>query len=65
MTDFESKWIASASYQELLAKIRFEPIGSPWLVGDTGQALMARYKELKARTPQDEQVAASKRLGWK
>lgn len=65
MTEHEKKWIDSASYQDLLAKIRFEPINSPWLTGDTGLYFMARYKELKAQTSQAEQVRASKKLGWK
>lgn len=65
MTEFEKKWIDCASYKQLLAKIRFEPVGSSWLTGDTGQHFMARFKELKAQTSSDEQVRASKELGWK
>lgn len=65
MTEHEKKWIDCATYRQLLAKIRFEPVGSPWMTGDTGAHLFARYKELKAQTPLSEQAAASKELGWK
>ena len=42
------KWIDEASYQELLAKWRFAPIGDPMFQGELGeyfQTVMSRRRE--------------------
>ena len=57
-------WIDGATYEQLLGKWRFEPVGSPWFQGKMGDYYMAAMKRKRYETPQDEQVAASKRLGW-
>ena len=65
MTDAERKsWIDAASYQELLRKWRFEPSGSPWLSGELGQYYRDVMFGKRDEIPPDEQVAASKAVGW-
>lgn len=57
-------WIDAASYRDLLAKWRHEPIGSPWFEGALGiyfqEALNKKRKEISS----GEAVAASKEVGW-
>lgn len=65
MTEFEKQWIDNASYHELLAKVRFEPVGSPWLTGDTGVYLFKRWQEMKKVVGNDYHTRVSKELGWK
>ena len=57
-------WIDNASYESLLSKWRFEPVGSPWFQGEIGDYYTAAMKKKREETSQDEQVAASKRIGW-
>ena len=54
--------IDSWSYQELLAKWRFTPIGSPLFQGVVGDYVQKRMLELE-RAGADH-VAASKAVGW-
>jgi len=65
VNDFEKSWIDNATFKELFAKVRFEPIDSPWFREDTGKYLMARYYRLRSETPQADYVRISKELGWK
>ncbi len=65
MTADEMKaWIDSASYEQLLSKWRMAPAGSPWFQGDLGDYYSEAMARKKAETPHEEQVAASKRIGW-
>jgi hypothetical protein len=65
MTPAQMKaWIDGASYQQLLSKWRFEPVGSPWFRDEIGDYYTAAMKRKREATPQAEQVAASKALGW-
>lgn len=65
MTKEEMKeWIDKASYKELLAKIRFELVGSKWFAGEMGTYFMERYMYVREQTPHIEQVAASIEVGW-
>jgi hypothetical protein len=57
-------WIDSATYRQLLAKWRFEPVGSAWFQGEIGNYYEAAMKEKKAELPSGVQVAASKAVGW-
>jgi len=58
------KWIDEASYESLLEKWRFAPVGSPWFQGDVGsyynEVMMRKRKEVGS----DAHVAASKSIGW-
>lgn len=63
MTDSEKKWIDNASYEQLLNRWRFAPIGDPIFQGDTGDYYGKVMKEKKAALP-DDGVGASKRVGW-
>ena len=64
MTDVQKRWIDGASYEQLLRKWRFGPVGDPMFQGDTGDYYTKVLAERKAAVGQDAHVAASKRLGW-
>lgn len=51
------------NHYELLAKIRFAPIGEPWMQGETGEYWLKRRAELQHESP-GQAVADSKALGW-
>ena len=55
-------WIDGASYEELLYRWRFGPIGSPWFVGKLGEY----YKKVLAakRNAESNPGCVSKRIGW-
>lgn len=55
--------IESATVEDLLRLVRFEPIGSPVLQGEQGEAIMKKLDELRKEDPA-AYVAASKRIGW-
>ena len=57
-------WIDSASYEQLLSKWRFEPAGSRWFTGELGEYYTKAMQKKRNEAPQEEQVAASKNLGW-
>lgn len=63
MTQEMKKWIDAASYQDLLAKWRFEPIGSHWFEGEAGEYFKEVMKTKRENTSLGEQVAASKAMG--
>ena len=56
-------WIDNASYEDLLQRWRFAPVGSPWFQGETGQYYAKVMKEKRSADP-DEAVRASKHIGW-
>lgn len=58
-------WIDSATYEQLLRKWRFEPVGSIWFDGEIGAYFIDAMARARKNTPSDEQVAASKSIGWK
>ena len=58
------EWIESASYAELLAKWRFEPVGSPWFSGPVADAYHAAMGQARDSLTDDERVAVSKGIGW-
>jgi len=61
LTDKKKKQIDSLSYQEMLQKWRFAPIGDPLFEGETGDYFSARMKELAVDV---DEVAVSKKVGW-
>lgn len=54
--------IDAMSYDELLRRWRFSPIGDPFFQGETGDYFKKRFEEL--RNSGIDTVAASKRVGW-
>lgn len=54
--------IDGISYESLLSRWRFAPVGDPWLLGETGDYWSKRIKELRDRGA--DHVGASKRIGW-
>ncbi len=58
------KWIDGATYEQLLSKRRFAPIGSPWFQGEIGEYYTAALHRKKSQITAGEAVAASKHIGW-
>ena len=61
MNEQTKKWIDNASYQDLLAKWRFAPIGDPMLQGEIGEYYS---KVMFAKRYECDHVQASKNVGW-
>ena len=53
--------IDSMSYNEMLAKWRFAPIGDRMMTGDVGEYF---EKVMKIKKQQCDNVAVSKAVGW-
>jgi len=64
LTNELKETIDSWNYEELLRKWREYPIGHHLFQGESGDYISKRMGELKNKTPHEEQVAASKRIGW-
>lgn len=63
MTESQKKWIDNASYEQLLSRWRFAPIGDPMFRGDAGDY----YKSvMKAKREEDPNIhtTTSKKIGW-
>ena len=58
------EWIDSASYEDLLRKVRHAPAGDPCFVGDTSKYFGDVMSKRKRQVGDDGAVAASKRIGW-
>lgn len=61
LTPENKKVIDGKSYEELLSRWRFAPVGDPWFQGETGQYWAKRMAELRDTT---DHVAISKKIGW-
>ncbi len=55
--------IDSLSYESLLSRWRFAPVGDAWFQDETGRYWNQRMSELRSQDPEGA-VAASKSLGW-
>jgi len=55
--------IDAHSYETLLCKWRFAPIGDPWFQDETGEYWGKRMVYMRDQT-NDNGVSASKRIGW-
>lgn len=65
MTNAEMKeWIDNASYEELLMKNRFAPIGDKFFAGEIGKYYMSAMNQKKEMVGQENAVKASKKIGW-
>jgi hypothetical protein len=61
MNEQTKQWIDSASYETLLSKWRFAPIGDRMFEGETG----AYYaKVMREKGESTDHVQASKNVGW-
>jgi len=66
------QWIDNASYEELLRRWRFAPMGDPLFQGGVGDYYLKRMREKEQAMdaterlggPADNPAAASKRVGW-
>jgi hypothetical protein len=56
------EWIDNASYEELLTKYRFAPLGDPLFIGAMGEYFF-EVMERKKPSP-EEHTLISKRIGW-
>ena len=54
--------IDSLSYEDLLSKWRFAPVGDPWMEGETGTYWAERMK-IK-RNEESNPSGVSKNIGW-
>ena len=59
------EWVKNASYESLLRRWRFAPLGDPAFVGKTGEMFSQRLNEERAKLTHDERVAVSKKVGWR
>ena len=64
MTQEQQDWIDGASYEDLLRKWRFEPIGSPWFTDKCATYFESAMRRARASAGVDGHVAASKSVGW-
>ena len=66
MSDIETMKaeIDKMSYQELLGKWRFAPVGSPWFAGEIGDYYSKRMAAKRDEVGNDAHVSASKTIGW-
>lgn len=49
LTEENKSEIDSLSYESLLSKVRYAPIGDPWFQGETGKYWGERMKELREK----------------
>ena len=61
--DFKD-WVDGQSYESLLSKWRFAPIGDPTFSGAKGDYYSKVMFAKKAALEHSEQVQASKNVGW-
>lgn len=64
MTEEQKNWIDNATYEELLSKWRFDPVGSSWFSGDTGEYYAKIMQEKRSAITDKDKAATSKRIGW-
>lgn len=52
------------SYTRMLSLWRFEPTGSPWFQGETGEYFKKKFHEKRQEVGTAEHVRVSKSIGW-
>ena len=57
-------WIDNASYEQLLSKWRFAPVGSPFFTGEVGEYYTKKMAEKHSEVGGLEHTRASKAIGW-
>lgn len=63
MEEETKNWIDNASYEELLQKWRFAPVGDPIFQGETGE-YYSKVMFAKRNKDPHAAVQASKNVGW-
>lgn len=63
LTPENKDFIDSLSYEGLLRRWRFAPVGDQWFQGETGAYWGERMAKMRSAEP-DNGVAASKAIGW-
>jgi hypothetical protein len=58
------EWIDNATYEQMLERWRFSPIGDPMFIGETGEYFIEVFKRKSDQLTQEEKVRTSKDLGW-
>lgn len=58
------EWIDNATYDQLLSRWRFSPIGSPFFSGKVGVHFTEVMRKRETEVGDAEHTAASKRIGW-
>lgn len=56
--------IDAMTYQQLLEKWRFAPLGDPMFQGESGHYFEQRMKEKRSEVGDAGHIAASKAIGW-
>lgn len=64
MTPEQKAWIDGATYQQLLEKWRFAPIGSVLFQGECGEHYRQVMEKKRDAITNEERVKASKDIGW-
>ena len=64
LTEGNKKHIDSLSYEQLLSKWRFAPMGDPWFQGETGEYWSSTMNKARKEIGQVEAVNVSKDIGW-
>lgn len=64
MTQEQRERVDSSSYEQLLEHWRNGPIGDDYFHGECGEYYSQTMFKKKALMSPEEQVAASKRVGW-
>jgi len=57
-------WIDKASYEQLLSRWRFAPVGSPFFTGEVGEYYTKKMAEKRSEVGDSEHVRTSKSIGW-
>jgi len=64
MTEVQMKdWIDNASYEDLLRRWRFAPVGDLYFQGSIGDYYAEVMNKKKNELPHEDQVRASKNIG--
>ncbi len=59
------EWINGATYDQLLSRWRFAPIGSPWFQGKVGEHYQKVMANRRKEVGRSGHVRASKSIGWR
>ena len=57
-------YIDGLTYEEMLRKMRYAPVGDPMFQGETGEYFLKVMGQKRDRLATGEHTAISKRIGW-
>jgi hypothetical protein len=58
------QWIDNSTYEEMLARFRFSPMGDPIMMGESGNYFTLVFMRKHNELTEDERVQISHRVGW-